>query len=189
MKKNTSSVSTQLYMWFYGISERKLPTNLCPYFWKLVFMSLLIIPYSIFCLPVVIMELVMKILKKEEYRNETWERVGYSLVIYIALIGLSSLVISITLFWNTYSHKTNPILFNLSVFGTILWIIGIVVGSYSVIRGIGEGISNWYSNKNVKYDEDGYRIYPEPKVNIVKEFVKAKYHKYCPQIEWVKDKK
>ena len=188
MKINTSSVSTQLYMWFYGISERKLPTNLCPYFWKLVLMSLLIIPYSIFCLPVVIMELVMKILNKEEPRNETWERVGYSLVIYLVLIGLSSLVISITLFWNTYSYKTNPIMYNLSITGTLLWGLSILIGSYHVLRGIGEWISNLFSNKNVKYDEGGYRIYREPKVNIVKEFVKAKYHKYCPKIEWVNKK-
>lgn len=188
MKINTSSVSTQLYMWFYGISERKLPTNLCPYFWKLVLMSLLIIPYSIFCLPVIIMELVMKILNKEEFRNETWERVGYSLVIYLVLIGLSSLVISITLFWNTYSHKTDPLMYNLSIAGTLLWGLSILIGSYHVLRGIGEWIFNWFSNKNVKYDEGGYRIYREPKVNIVKEFVKAKYHKYCPRIEWVNKK-
>jgi hypothetical protein len=189
MKINTSSVSTQLYMWFYGISERKLPTNLCPYFWKLVFMSLLIIPYSIFCLPVVIMELVMKILKKEESKNETWERVGYSLVIYIFLIGVSSLIVSVSLFWNTYPIKTSPILNSLSIAGTILWIMGIIVGVYNGIQYLYKSIRNWIYGKTIKYDEDGYRIYPEPKVNIVKEFVKAKYHKYCPQIEWVKDKK
>jgi hypothetical protein len=71
----------------------------------------------------------------------------------------------------------------------MLWFVILVVGSYHLIKGIYEYIREKNHEKKFKYDENGYRIYPEPKVNIVKEFVKAKYHKYCPRIEWVSDKK
>ncbi len=189
MKLSTSNLTTKLYLWFYGKTERELPTNLCPYFWKLVLMFLLIVPYSVFCVPVIIYEVVMKLWKNEDSDSQNGERILFSFVTYLGLTILSSLVVAITLFWNSYPHKTNPILNNLSILGVMLWFVILVVGSYHLIKGIYEYIREKNHEKKFKYDENGYRIYPEPKVNIVKEFVKAKYHKYCPRIEWVSDKK
>lgn len=185
MKINTSSPTTQLYMWFYGITERKLPTNLCPYFWKLVLMISLIIPYSIFCIPVVIYEVILKILKKEDSRYETFERIGVSIFAYFSLIIVTSLIVAVSLFWNTYPLKTSPLLSNLSMLGVLIWLIGILIGLYHLIKFIYE----WYIDRNVKYDENGYRLYSAPKDSIVKEFIKAKYYKYCPRIEWINNKK
>ena len=189
MKLNASNLTTKLYLWFYGITEEYLPTNLCPYFWKLVIMLILIVPYSIYCLPVIIFELIIKIWKKENYNFGTGERVGTSFFIYFLVLLLSSLIIGVTLLWTSYSRITNPILHHLSTLGVFLWFIILVVGSYYLIKGIYEYIRERNGDNVIKYDEDGYRIYTEPKVNILKEFVKAKYRKYCPRIEWVNNKK
>ena len=185
MKLSTSNLTTKLYLWFYGKTETDLPTNLCPYFWKLVLMFLLIIPYSVFCVPVIIYEVVMKLWKNEDSDYETGDRIVFSLFTYLGLIVLSSLIIAVTLFWNVYSEKQNPFLFKMSVLGVMSWAVAIIVSGYHLVK----YILNRISESKIKYDENGYRIYPEPKVNIVKEFVKAKYHKYCPRIEWVSDKK
>lgn len=185
MKLSTSNLTTKLYLWFYGKTETDLPTNLCPYFWKLVLMFLLIIPYSVFCVPTIIYEVVMKLWKNEDSDYETGDRIVFSLVTYLGLIVLSALIIAVTLFWNVYSEKQNPFLFKMSVLGIMLWAVTIIVSGYRLVK----YILNRISDSRIKYDENGYRIYPEPKVNIVKEFVKAKYHKYCPRIEWVSDKK
>lgn len=189
MKLKTTSLSTKLYLWFYGLDVDQLPSNLCPYFWKLVLMYILLIPYSIFCLPVILTEIGLKIIKKESSDNTTGERMGYSIAMYIILFGVSSLIVSFTLLWNTYSQKTNPFLYNLSIGGTFLWFIGLVTGIYHGLKYMINSIRDWNYNRTIKYDENGYRIYREPKVNIVKEFVKAKYHKYCPKIDWVTNKK
>jgi hypothetical protein len=53
------------------------------------------------------------------------------------------------------------------------------------------GLFKWtkekLENRHIKYDEDGYRIWDpvkEKQPSIIKEFVKAKYNKYCPKIDW-----
>ena len=58
MKLNSNSISSKLYRWFYGTKE--LPNNLCPYFWKLVLAWLVLIPYSLVCLPVILTEIYDK---------------------------------------------------------------------------------------------------------------------------------
>jgi hypothetical protein len=67
--------------------------------------------------------------------------------------------------------------------GILLWLVAIVIGGY-------QGIKAWREyviNSRIKYDENGYRIWEEPKEktpNMAIEFIKAKYGEYCPRIEW-----
>jgi hypothetical protein len=58
MEINTNSVWTKLWQWFYGVRTEDLPNNLCPYFWKMLLMILTIIPYTLFCLPLIIYDLL-----------------------------------------------------------------------------------------------------------------------------------
>lgn len=37
MKLNYNSFSSKLYRWIYYSDTNEMPSNLCPYFWKLVF--------------------------------------------------------------------------------------------------------------------------------------------------------
>lgn len=66
-----------------------------------------------------------------------------------------------------------------------------LLGSFIWLGMIGWGISGliqMYQQRKrkskIRYNEHGYRIYEEPKANIIVEFVKAKYGKYCPKIDW-----
>ncbi len=67
--------------------------------------------------------------------------------------------------------------------GVMIWAAAIVIG---VIEGVKE-LKEW--NCKIEYDENGWRIWGEPKEQktyLVVEFVKAKYNKYCPKIDWYK---
>ena len=74
MKLNINSTSAQLYRWFYATTT--MPQSLCPYFWKLVIMWLLILPYSILSLPVILMDL-----KDFEHRT-MGERAGMGIIFW-----------------------------------------------------------------------------------------------------------
>lgn len=67
--------------------------------------------------------------------------------------------------------------------GFIGWLATIVFGAIFLFK----WTKQKWENRNVKYDEDGYRIWTKPEVkqpSIITEFVKAKYNKYCPKIDW-----
>lgn len=140
MKLNSNSLSSKLYRWFYGTND--LPNNFCPYFWKLLLAWVTLIPYALFCTPVIIYELIDKHNNRYEYSdNSVGERLGYSIGIYflLILIGLIRLV--------EYIRERNK-------------------------------------QRKIKYDENGRRIREEPKPNLFIEFIKAKYNKHCPRIDW-----
>ena len=180
MKANTNSISAKLYCWFYAKRVKQLPNNLCPYFWKLVLAYILFIPYAIFSLPMIVFtELLDKNYSNGD--NKTGERLGLSFLMYVAVFLASVMVIAVGAFFTTYAKygfctKVVPI-------GILLWLVAIVIGGY-------QGIKAWREyiiNSRIKYDENGYRIWEEPKEktpNMVIEFIKAKYGEYCPRIEW-----
>jgi len=76
--------------------------------------------------------------------------------------------------------------------GIILWAGAILVGSVVGIIHLFEKRKERKRNLNLKYiwDENGdyienpnYAPY-EKKPNIIIEFIKAKYNRYCPKIDW-----
>lgn len=181
MKLKSNSISSKLYRWFYATEH--LPTNLCPYFWKLVLAWLVLIPYSLVCLPMVIMELTDKTYKYDD--NSTGKRIGMSTLIYFMIFLLSSMISLICAFF--ISPEKDSFYYFMTSIGIMVWVVAIVLG-------ITEGckvVRDWNYRRKIKYDENGYRIWNKPKEEktyLVVEFAKAKYNKYCPKIDWI-DKK
>lgn len=177
MKLNSNSISSKLYRWFYG--TKTLPNNLCPYFWKLVFAWFIVIPYSLFCLPVILMELFDKTYEVTD--NSTGKRIGYSLLTYF-LLFLAGCMLSSVGFFFVLPEKDSFYGF-MGTLGFCLWVTGVVLG---IIEGV-KALTEWNYRRKIKYDEDDYRIWEEPtekQPSIIIEFVKAKYNKYCPKIDW-----
>jgi hypothetical protein len=177
MKLNSNSISSKLYRWFYGTND--LPNNLCPYFWKLALAWLVVIPYSLVCLPVIIMEL--KDSNYQYHENSTGKRIGYSVLTYFMLFLIGCALSLIGFFFIT-PEKGSFYLFMGSL-GGFVWIIAIAI---CLSEGV-KSLQDWNYRRKIKYDENGYRIWNEPKEEktyLIIEFVKAKYSKYCPKIDW-----
>jgi len=181
MKLNSNSISSKLYRWFYGTNV--LPNNLCPYFWKLVLAWLVLIPYSLVCLPSIIMELYDK-----DYRYHdisTGKRIGIGTLFYILLFFIFCMLSFIG--WFFVSPTKDSFYAFAGTVGIFVWIGAIILG---IIEGYGK-FKEWNYRRKIKYDENGLRIWSEPKEEktyLVVEFAKAKYNKYCPKIDWT-DKK
>lgn len=177
MKLNSNSISVKLYKWFYATNV--LPTNLCPYFWKLVFAWFIVIPYSLFCLPVILMELFDKTYEVTD--NSTGKRIGYSSLTYFFLFLVGCMLSSIG--WFFIQPEKDSFYGFMGSLGFCLWGTGIVIG---ILEGV-KALKKWNRTRKIKYDVNGRRIWNQPKEEktyLVVEFVKAKYNKYCPKIEW-----
>lgn len=158
---NHNSISAKLYRWFYGTDV--MPNNLCPYFWKLV------IAYT-FALPVLILSLPQTIVSKGKDRDTLSNRIITGIITYSLLFGAISMLSVFGLFF-VLPEKEGLYLFML-IIGMSLWAI-------SVVGGVTYLINKWKERRYNRYPE-------EPKANIIVEMVKAKYHKYCPKIDWKK---
>ena len=173
MKLNINSVSARLYRWFYATTQ--MPQSLCPYFWKLVLMWVFILPYTILSLPCILMDL------KDPDHKTTGERAGVGLIMWF-IVGMITCMLSwIGLFFVTPTKDS--VFFNMVGVGLIGWLAAIIFGGIALFKWAKE---KW-ENRYVRYDEFGYRIWLKPKEkqpSIITEFVKAKYNKYCPKIDW-----
>lgn len=173
MKLNINSVGAKLYRWFYATSQ--MPQTLCPYFWKLILMWTFIIPYTILSLPVILMD------SKDPESRTTGERAGIGFIIWFILGMIVCMLSWVGLFWVT--PIKDSAFMHMLIAGGIGWMFAIVIGAIQLFKWSKE---KW-ENRNVKYDEHGYRIWTpvEPKQDsILVSFVKAKYNKYCPKIDW-----
>ena len=159
-----------------------MPQNLCPYFWKLVIMWILIIPYSLLSLPVIIGKNEI-----EEWGVRPlagafgW---GILFIIFVAIFPITYL------FWGWFDSKT--LFGSWQLAGIFVWSM-ILIGSvtWGILEFIKRGVEK---KRHIKeewiYDEYGdYVRNPdyvpfEARPNIIKEFIKAKYNKYCPKIDW-----
>lgn len=160
-----------------------MPTNLCPYFWKSVWMYVAIIPYTLITLPMVIIEMF-----GIEKPDSAWQRVGFaSLIYFFAFVGWA--VVFVPYFGFTYGWTTDAIPFWDFLFkmGVTMWVLGILIGGAYLVKFIFKmliyGVE--HAVDSIKYSNEtdalGRR---KRKKNMVVEFIKAKYHKYCPNIEW-----
>lgn len=181
MKLNKNSFTSKLYKWFYGVGEYQgLPNNLCPYFWKVVLMYLTIIPYTLISIPVVVYDLFDK-----QYKNgdrKVGERLGISAGVYIGLFVLTTLISAILALFIKVEPKS---LFEfLVVGGCLIWAGLIIIGVIEGVKHLRE-----YSTRDESYfdEQQDKWIVKKAKVNMTTEFIKAKYNKYCPKIDWVSD--
>lgn len=176
MKLNYNSISAKLYRSFYAKSY--MPESLCPYFWKLfiawpltIIFTPLLIPYWIF------------IYLTKENDNETVFplKVLSGVILYVLILGLFSTVITISSLWITYYEGSD--LFGFYLIGWV-YVLGasIALISLGVIK-----FKQYRKEKKWQRESDPNFIYEEDKPNIILEFIKSSYHKYCPKITWEKN--
>ena len=170
MELNRNSISAKLNRWFYD--ENKMPSNLCPYFWKLIAMWIFIIPFSIISIPVIILE---KINQEKFYAGNILLKILVSLVLYVGLYGITTMFISLITIW--FVSKDIIIHYNyIYIVGTLLDLFGLI---WLIYFGV-DKIVNYYSFKKYWKNKEE----PKKESSIIKEFIKAKYNKYCPKIDW-----
>jgi hypothetical protein len=171
MKLNYNSFSSKLYRWIYYSDTNEMPNNLCPYFWRLVVAYIIALPVLVLTLPYELIRLFKK--DKEEMDMPLLPRIISTVVFAIALFVIAALLAPISLFFGYSPIESSG--FNSMINGGIfLWFIGGIVG---LVYGITYLVDK-YKNRS--------KVIKEAKSeNIVVEFVKAKYNKYCPKIEWV----
>lgn len=180
MKLNHNSISARLYRWFYLTDN--MPTNLCPYFWKLVLMYVLIIPAALLYMPGHIMK---------SHTTEMAERAAVGLVGWVLTFAAFCAIFPITyFFYGWFPEKTFALAFQ--QVGILVWCVLLLLGgAYGWIELHTRRQHRKYMKRlEFIWDADGnfvknpnYEPY-EKKPNIIIEFIKASYHKYCPRIEW-----
>lgn len=180
MTLNTNSLNAKLYCWFYGKTAYHLPNNLCPYFWKLILAWVLLVPYALFCTLYILTHEIFDT-KYENGDHKTGERMGISLLLNGIILMLLLMINVVVWFFVDYDPKS---IFSELLFpGGMIWVVSIGFGIYHGIKALDEYIKE----SRIPRDENGYRIYSEPKEkkpNLIVEFVKAKYGQYCPKIDW-----
>ena len=156
MELNENSITSKIYRWFYNKEYYEMPSNLCPYFWQLMFMWIVFIPSVILSLP-------YSILTKIQGKSEHHPGIGF--LLWWGLYCIQCVFITLGIFF--FKYKKDGYFYHSAVIGICIIIIGIVLG----IKKLGEIFRNKKTYKN-----------KQP--NIIIEFVKAKYNKYCPKIDW-----
>lgn len=165
---NHNSISAKLYRWFYETNI--MPNNLCPYFWKLV------IAYT-FALPLLILTLPYTILHREKHSSTP--RIVYSILFYLITFAVISML---SVFGLGFAiPEENTLYFIMVIFGLAVWISIFLFGVAKLISVLIIKWQSWRYYKKYIYDKP-----KTTKVNLIVEMVKAKYHKYCPKIDWTK---
>jgi formate hydrogenlyase subunit 4 len=132
-----------------------MPDSICPYFWKLLMAWVFVIPVSLFSFPAVIVEIITK----ESYGLG---RLIMSVVLYIALYCIVSMVFTVLIFTNHYDSES--IIVKMGSAGILIWVVAIVI---TVIE-------------TVKYFRNSDKVND----SVIVGFVKSKYNKYCARITW-----
>jgi uncharacterized membrane protein (DUF106 family) len=156
MELNKNSVTSKIYRWFYNKISNEMPNNLCPYFWQLVFMWIVFIPSVILSLPYSIL------IKLQDGRLE--HHPGLGIIGWGILYFIKCLLISFG--WLFFEYEEGGYLINHAIMGIIISFILLVMFSPEIDR--------YFKPKT----------HTKPKPNIIIEFTKAKYNKYCPKIDW-----
>jgi hypothetical protein len=161
MKLNQNSISAKLYRWFYKTDT--MPTSLCPYFWKLVTAVILSPLLAIYTLP-------YEIINYKRSRWDTYgEMLGISFVYWALIAVVICMISSLGLFF--YMPDTDSLLGVMMILGLCVWASLIIVGIiWSIFK-----TKEYLQSKNSNTEKTD---------NIIVEMVKAKYHKYCPKIDW-----
>jgi hypothetical protein len=111
--------------------------------------------------------------------RKTGERLGISVGVYIALFAITALISAIVALFIKVD-KGSWFEF-LVVGGCLFWAALIVIG---VIEGV-KHLREYTTTNDSYYDEQQDKwVVKKTKVNMTAEFIKAKYNKYCPKIDW-----
>lgn len=167
MKIYETSFSTKFYQWFYCLEFYELPRNLCPYFWRMLFAIIVCVPYAIFCVPSISMEVIDSIKGNYYYgQTETTKRISLSFIFYVLIGFLICMGFAVAHFFFIDFAK-DSIQETLVAFGIIAWVILFLILFIYLMSRISEGTSKVASR------------------SIAVQYVKSWYHKYCPPIELI----
>lgn len=175
---NMDSLHAKIYRWFYCKEKSAMPKGLCPYFWSSIIMWLIIFPYSIFVLPIIVIEAL-----RNDYTNGEYPSfVRALLALFFYLCCLTLFVLSAPILNIFYHYGVKSFMNTFVCGGYVFWVFGLLVGLVYLISYVVKKIKSSISGK--KYDEFGRRIWEEKQPNLLIEFIKAQYEKRCPRIEW-----
>lgn len=166
MDLDYNSTTAKIYRWFYG--TEKMPKSGCTYWRKAIFAYLLLIPTVCFCLPVLFFE------KRNNFEDNNpyiWKYV-LSCVFYFCLYCLFSIGYAIYCFYN-HTHLVKDSWEHATCALGAYWIV--VGGAVGVVCSI-----SYLTKKIIGRKKD-----KETKPNIIIEFVKTKYNKICPTLNWI----
>lgn len=164
---NKNSITAKLYRWFYGASN--MPNNLCPYFWKVCFMWIVLLPYSIIAIPAIIFR------KQIGKDKGVFDKAFLSGILYLVLYFIFATIYFGFIFLSGKLSTNPPIT---EMMGAAIWCIGIMIGIGYLVA----FIITWIKSKMARATTS------TPQSSLIKEMIKAKYNKYCPQIDWKQQK-
>jgi hypothetical protein len=157
MELKRNSLTSKIYRWFYDKEWFEMPINLCVYFWQLVFMWIMFIPSIILSLPYSIMT------KMNNKKSEHHPGIGFLLWIFIFFI--QTILIALGSFF--FKYEKYSYLHEMGIMG--FGIIFILISCFFAYH-----IEIYFRTSRYKPEQS----------NIITEFIKAKYNKYCPKIDW-----
>jgi hypothetical protein len=165
-----------------------MPQSLCPYFWKLLGMWILILPTAIWSIP----SMTYLAISKENNEVDEWGgRIITNLILWLALFFGGAMLFSLSWFFvGFFSEKS--LWYNYQLAGILSWLIGLIIGIIFLIvssiikrkERIRRKHNEYIWNEDGDYVRNPDYVPYEPKPNLIVEFIKAKYNKYCPKIDW-----
>jgi hypothetical protein len=141
-------------------------------------MWLLIIPYVVFCIPVIAYEIYTKKYANNG-SNSVYARVGISIGIYLASAIIFAALLSVSLLFVTYEKRS--FFRAMAHAGFLVWLVAFVFGAMEGINYLKE--RHQEKKRAIRYDKMIKGEDPN-QGSAVYEMISALYHKYCPKIEW-----
>ena len=180
-KFKRNSITARLYRWFYNIED--MPGFICPYFWKLVIMWVFLVPFAVITFP----NRIHKLTSNKAPGNEKIASGILSYVIVFFAFCMIFLPISY-IFYGLFPMKNGYSVFQ--QVGFISWggsmIIAIVISFLYLREKYKE--RKELEGKRFIYNELYERIenpdFVESRPNVIVEFFKSVYNKYCAKIDW-----
>lgn len=180
MEIQYNSINARLYRWFYNVSN--MPQSICPYFWKLLWVYLAIIPMVLVTLP-------MQIYYKFAKQNNS-ERLRDGVISYIIFMIIFCMISVFSLLFG-YTPIKNTLIYHVLCLGIALWycalLMGVVIGAiklYDIKKRTYYYDHDDYYYRRYYYDNNNNKIYAEPKYWLLIAFIKAKYNRHCTKIIW-----
>lgn len=163
MKFNSTAWHAKLYKYIYSSN---LPTNLCPYFWKVVWAMVWCVPYSILGAPALLMPRAFEI-DGNKNLNILAGLFSYCAIICVfAFLIIQYNLIKAALGCYSYDYELANITIVMDITIMVIILLAMVI--------------DWYKTR--KY----YSCPSEP--GLVMSFIQAKYKNICPIIEWANPK-
>lgn len=156
MELSINSWHSKLYNIFY---TKGLPQSLCPYFWKLVLSIVLFVPFTLWFLPLSIINFIIS--KNNSSYPQYFDKINLNLS-----VSLNGIIILLFDLIHALLHK---------YFLGILLLILMVIVVFTVLVCL---------KKLFKKKQKKEKVIKIKRPTILQEFIKAKYNKYCPKINW-----